>query len=70
MHPVFPEPVTALPEADIPLPGLKAFLLQGENQQLLFMAFAEEVRLPEHAHAAQFEERCQVLSNPFVIFET
>lgn len=51
---VFPAPVMALPEADILLAGIKAYLSQGENHQIIFMEFAEDVALPEHCHAAQW----------------
>jgi quercetin dioxygenase-like cupin family protein len=53
MKSIFPEPISNLPEADIPLTGIKAFLSQAENHQVLFMEFAEDVDLPEHSHAAQ-----------------
>lgn len=54
MSQIFPEPVLKLPEADIPLPGVKACLSQGSNHQIIFMEFSEDVELPEHAHAAQW----------------
>jgi hypothetical protein len=50
---VFPDPIQKLPEADIPLAGVKAFLSQSENHQILFMTFDEDTDLPEHSHAAQ-----------------
>ena len=50
---IFPEPIRNLPEADIPLSGIKAFLSQAENHQIIFMEFEEDVVLPEHSHAAQ-----------------
>ncbi|HPC03077.1 MAG TPA: cupin domain-containing protein [Syntrophales bacterium] len=50
---IFPEPVTALPEADIPLKGVKAYLSQADRHQIIFMTFEEDVDLPEHSHAAQ-----------------
>jgi quercetin dioxygenase-like cupin family protein len=53
MKNIFPSPITNLPVADIPLSGIKAFLSQAENHQIIFMEFAEDVLLPEHAHAAQ-----------------
>lgn len=53
MKSIFPEPITNLPEADIPLPGIKAFLSQAENHQIIFMEFEEDVELPEHCHASQ-----------------
>jgi quercetin dioxygenase-like cupin family protein len=54
MAQIFPQPITALPEADIPIKGIKAFLFQGESHQILFMEFAEDADLPEHAHASQW----------------
>ena len=50
---VFPEPIRNLPEADIPLKGVKAYLSQSENHQIIFMEFDEDVELLEHSHAAQ-----------------
>lgn len=51
---IFPEPITNLPEANIPLGGLKAFLSQGSDHQIVFMEFEEDVILPEHSHESQF----------------
>lgn len=50
---LFPEPITKLPQADIPLAGLKAYLSQSDKHQILFMQFEESVNLPEHSHEAQ-----------------
>jgi quercetin dioxygenase-like cupin family protein len=50
----FPEIITSLPEADVPLEGVRAYLFQGEDKQLVFMTFADDVDVPEHAHAAQW----------------
>lgn len=50
----YPLMISGLPEADIPIPGLKAYLLQGEQQQVVFMEFAEDAVVPEHAHEAQW----------------
>jgi len=54
MKSIFPEPILNLPEADIPLKGIKAFLSQGDNNQIIFMSFSEDVDLPEHAHESQW----------------
>lgn len=54
MKSIFPEPILNLPEADIPLKGIKAFLSQGDNHQIIFMSFSEDVDLPEHAHESQW----------------
>lgn len=51
---IFPEPIFRLPEADIPLDGIKAYLSQGEDHQIIFMEFEKDVELPEHQHEAQW----------------
>ncbi len=51
---IFPPPVLQLPEADIPLPGVTAYLSQGSSQQIIFMEFGADLDLPEHSHAAQW----------------
>ena len=53
MKEIFPDPIKNLPEADIPLKGLKSYLSQSEKYQILFMQFEEDVDLPELTHAAQ-----------------
>jgi quercetin dioxygenase-like cupin family protein len=53
MSHVFPQPIMALPEADIPLDGITAHLSQSDTHQVIFMEFAQDVDLPEHSHAAQ-----------------
>ncbi|SMC31554.1 cupin domain-containing protein [Sporomusa malonica] len=50
----FPEPILKLPEADIPLKGIKAYLSQSETHQIIFMEFSEDVELPEHSHEGQW----------------
>ena len=54
MSNIFPAPIKDLPEADIPINGLKAYLSQSENHQILYMEFHEDVELPEHAHESQW----------------
>jgi quercetin dioxygenase-like cupin family protein len=53
MYEIFSEPIRNLPVANIPLKGIKAYLSQSDNHQILFMQFSEDVDLPEHSHAAQ-----------------
>ena len=50
----FPEIITNLPEADIPIEGVHSYLFQGENQQFIFMSFEKYVEVPEHSHEAQW----------------
>lgn len=50
----FPKPIVDLPEADIPIKGIKAFLSQGLKHQIIFMEFSEKVDVPEHFHESQW----------------
>lgn len=54
MTDIFPEPILGLPRADIPLPGVRAFLSQGEDHQIIFMEFTLDAEVAEHAHSAQW----------------
>ena len=49
-----PKIITNLPEADIHIEGLHSYLLQGENQQIIFMSFENDVVVHEHVHGAQW----------------
>lgn len=51
---IFPEPILKLPEADIPIKGIKAYLSQSKTHQIIFMEFSEDVDLPEHSHEGQW----------------
>ena len=53
MKAVFAIPITELPQADIPIEGLTAYLSQAETHQTLYMQFEKTVELAEHAHADQ-----------------
>ncbi len=54
MSEIFPEPIRNLPEADIPVSGLTAYLSQSENHQIIFMEFNKDVEIPEHSHENQW----------------
>ncbi len=54
MAETFPEVIRNLPEADIPLSGLKAYLSQSHGHQILFMEFDEDVEIPDHSHESQW----------------
>lgn len=54
MPEVFPEPIRKLPQADVPLEGVTAYLSQSENHQILFMEFRKDVEVPEHSHESQW----------------
>ena len=53
MKEIFPEPILKLPEADVPFDGVKAFLSQSDNHQIVFMSFTEDTQMQAHSHAAQ-----------------
>jgi len=46
----FPEVIKLLPEADIQLNGIRAWVLQGEKHQLVFFEMNPSVQVPEHCH--------------------
>ncbi|MHC4088584.1 MAG: cupin domain-containing protein [Planctomycetota bacterium] len=50
----WPDIITNLPEADIPIEGLRSHLLQGQNTQMVFMSFENDVEVAEHSHEAQW----------------
>jgi quercetin dioxygenase-like cupin family protein len=50
----FPEMITKLPEADIPIEGVRSHLFQGQNQQFVFMSFEKDAEVPEHSHEGQW----------------
>ncbi len=49
-----PEFIKELPKANIPLDGLKAYLAQEANNQILFMEFDEDAEIAPHSHNAQW----------------
>jgi len=53
-EPFFPEIITGLPPAELPITGVSSYLFQGERQQFIFMSFDEDVVVPEHCHEAQW----------------
>jgi len=46
----FPNVITRLPEADVPLKGVRAWILQGDRHQLVFFEFESSAQVPEHSH--------------------
>lgn len=46
----YPKVITRLPEADIPIEGIKAHILQGEKHQLVFFEMEPSAPVPEHSH--------------------
>ncbi len=54
MSTIFPESIHHLPQADIPLQGVTAYLSQAENHQIIFMEFSQDVEVGEHSHESQW----------------
>lgn len=50
----FPAFVRSLPEADLPFGGLRGWLLQTQQGQVLFNESDVELTVPEHAHGSQW----------------
>ena len=50
----FPEPIANLPTADIAFKGINGKLLQGKNEQLVFMEIEPIGEVPPHSHGAQW----------------
>ena len=50
----FPEFVRSLPQANLPFPGLRGWLLNGESGQVLFMETDVELEIAEHSHGNQW----------------
>ncbi|OGD46151.1 hypothetical protein A3K79_04980 [Candidatus Bathyarchaeota archaeon RBG_13_46_16b] len=42
--------ITRLPEANIQLRGVRAWILQGETHQLVFFEMKSSAQVPEHCH--------------------
>jgi quercetin dioxygenase-like cupin family protein len=54
MSELFPELIRALPQADIPIGGLKAYLSQADNHQIIFWEFHKYAEIPEHSHESHW----------------
>ncbi len=54
MENIFPFPVRNLPQVDIPLKGVTAYLSQAIDHQIIFMQFSENIELPVHSHESQW----------------
>ncbi|MBN2347629.1 MAG: cupin domain-containing protein [Bacteroidales bacterium] len=54
MKNVYPDIITGLPEADIPFKGIKGWLSQDENHQIVFLEIEPIGEVAEHKHGAQW----------------
>ncbi|MGA2317900.1 MAG: cupin domain-containing protein [Thermodesulfobacteriota bacterium] len=51
---IYPKMITDLPEIDIPLKGVKGWLLQGTDKQVVFFDIEPVGAIPEHSHGEQW----------------
>lgn len=49
-HKEYPAVITSLPEADIRFKGIRAWIMQGDNTQLVFFEMDSSATVPEHSH--------------------
>ncbi|MDL1976182.1 MAG: cupin domain-containing protein [Deltaproteobacteria bacterium] len=54
MNQVFPEIISGLPEANIPFKGVRGWLSQGENHQIVFFEIEPIGEVAAHKHGAQW----------------
>jgi len=51
----FPDFVTGFTEAAVPFDEARAWLVQGDRNQVAFVHFTEAAEVPEHSHQEQWE---------------
>ena len=50
----YPESVTSLPMVDVPLPGVRGWLFQAEDHQIVFFDIDPIGEIPLHSHGEQW----------------
>jgi len=50
----FPKVITSLPEADVRFEGVRGWIAQGDNHQIVFFEIESSAEVPEHSHNAQW----------------
>ncbi len=50
----FPEMITTLPQAEIPIPGVRAWISQAADHQVVFLDIDPIGAIPPHAHGEQW----------------
>ncbi|MCK4749583.1 MAG: cupin domain-containing protein [Bacteroidales bacterium] len=54
MDPFYPEFISGLPEADIPFNGVRGWLSQGKDHQIVFFEIEPIGEVAPHSHGAQW----------------
>jgi quercetin dioxygenase-like cupin family protein len=54
MDPFYPHEITGLPEADIPFDGVRGWLFQGRDHQIVFFEIELIGEVAPHSHGAQW----------------
>ncbi|MPQ46727.1 cupin domain-containing protein [Marinifilum sp. N1E240] len=54
MNDIYPEMIKNLPEANIPFKGVRGWVAQGENHQIVFFEIEPIGEVPRHSHGAQW----------------
>ena len=50
----YPEMIRGLPEIEIPIEGVRGWLLQGQDKQVVFFDLLPIGEIPPHSHCAQW----------------
>ena len=51
---IYPEMIMKLPEADIPFKGVRGWISQGKNHQIVFFDIEPIGKVAKHSHGAQW----------------
>jgi quercetin dioxygenase-like cupin family protein len=54
MNEFYPQPITSLPEANIPFQGVRGWLSQGPDHQVVFFEIEAIGEVSPHSHGAQW----------------
>ncbi len=50
----YPEMIKSLPEIEIPIDGIRGWLLQSTNKQVVFFEIEPVGNMPDHSHCSQW----------------
>ncbi len=50
----YPEIIKSLPKVNIPIHGVDGYLMQSQQNQLVFFEFENDTEIPLHSHGAQW----------------